>query len=403
MTNDILTPETTVFYAQIMPVFTNNLEEDDTLKVFDEKPNEEQTMVFIDIGKFSDDQINVEIISEAIYRAIARYYGSTEESEINEPTIAFVLDPAALMEYYSTAGLLTTSGTLGTGGILGPAGTLTGTGDSAKARMLSVCSQTELSFDEGMRKLRDVTAYWTEEAMAGGAVYVRGGRTGSTGCTNNGQADWIADKLLQYFPTDPLPASCPARDGPYSTQCRDDLRNDYQSKMVSTFTNVICGDCGTYLAQMYECAFGNTHQFMTHPFTAPIIATTPGAITGYRDYHAIFDEKTGGGRPQYGDNPGSCWDAVSQIPGGLRFGDVIDLPGHWVMYTGGVGLPYEIMEMGGYNWGGYSGVQRSTASFNGQEHGGVKIITSAQAALSAHTVRGCAVRRPSTQPARYEP
>ena len=77
--NDLLTPDTTVFYSQIMPVVLDSIEEKSPLSVFKELPDpENQVMVFIDTVPFTNlsaAQINYQGIAEAIQRAIIRYYG----------------------------------------------------------------------------------------------------------------------------------------------------------------------------------------------------------------------------------------------------------------------------------------------------------------------------------------
>lgn len=77
--NDLLTPDTTVFYSQVMPVIIESVEDQSPLSVFKELPDpENQVMVFIDTAPFANlsaTQINYHSIADAIQRAIIRYYG----------------------------------------------------------------------------------------------------------------------------------------------------------------------------------------------------------------------------------------------------------------------------------------------------------------------------------------
>jgi hypothetical protein len=77
--NDLLTPDTTVFYSQVMPVVVESIEEDSPLSVFKELPDpDNQLMVFINTAPFANlsaTQIKYHSIADAIQRAIIRYYG----------------------------------------------------------------------------------------------------------------------------------------------------------------------------------------------------------------------------------------------------------------------------------------------------------------------------------------
>ena len=88
--NDLLTPETVVFYSQIMPVYTDVLADQSPLRVLRDQSSTQQVILFLDIAKFSDDQVDVDNTALAIYRAIERYYGGYELGEIAGATFSFV-------------------------------------------------------------------------------------------------------------------------------------------------------------------------------------------------------------------------------------------------------------------------------------------------------------------------
>jgi hypothetical protein len=92
--NDLLTLETTVLYAQLMPIYADSLDEKSPLRVFKEISNPEQLMVFIDVSKFSADQIDMEAASDAIYRGISRYYGSRVAPQPRVPTLSYTVLPS---------------------------------------------------------------------------------------------------------------------------------------------------------------------------------------------------------------------------------------------------------------------------------------------------------------------
>lgn len=394
--NDILTADTVIFYVQIMPIYVEALDDDSPLRVFAEKSSPDQVMVFIDISDFTDDQVDVEKVSEAVYRALDRYHGAFNLPLISGATLSFTAPAAG-----AAAGGPVVAGPEVSGA---PPERLTGTGDSAPARMFSVCSSGELGLEQGMQKLKSVAQYWAEQSMADGAVYVKGGITvrGSLQCSNNGRPKWIMETLKRYYPSDPLPSICnPATGDTQTAECREELRRVYQTKVVDHFSGkYLCADCATYLAQMFRCAFGSLHKYTTHPLTMPVIAGTHGAISGYSDEGDVrFNDAVWG--VDKGEN---CWDSVivAQLGGRLQFGDVIELiPNHYVLYTGGAGLSYELLEMGGFAFPSSAGITRGDYSFkiNGEGPRGVRTENRADIALRAAR-KGCLVRRAGNEPSR---
>ncbi|MBN1544064.1 hypothetical protein JW898_01225 [Candidatus Woesearchaeota archaeon] len=398
--NDLLTPETVVYYNQIMPVYVGSVDDDSPLRVFAEKSSEGQVMVFLDISDFADEQVDVEKFSEAVYRALSRYYSQPEAPYVHGATLSFTAPPEGGYPAGGAAGAgasgVRVSGT--------PPDALTGSGSTAPARMFSVCSESGLSLEQGMNRLKSVAAYWAQQSLADGAVYVKGGRTarGSLQCSNNGLPNWVMQTLKRYYPSDPLPSICnPASGDSQTAECREELRRVYQEKVVDRFSGrYLCADCATYLVQMFTCALGSTHKYTTHPLTMPVIAGTRGAISGYdADGDVIFNNAVWG--QDRGEN---CWDSVivSQLGGTLQFGDVIQLiPNHYVLYTGGVGLDYELLEMGGFAFPSGSGITRGDYSLeiNGERPSGVRTIQRAEVALRA-VRKGCIIRRAANEPSR---
>jgi hypothetical protein len=90
MINDLLTPESVVFYTQVMPVFVDTLKDQSPLRIFREISNPSQVIVFIDISTFTNDQITVDNVVNAISRSIERYYGASKLPPISGSTLSFV-------------------------------------------------------------------------------------------------------------------------------------------------------------------------------------------------------------------------------------------------------------------------------------------------------------------------
>ncbi|NQU79769.1 metallophosphoesterase [Candidatus Woesearchaeota archaeon] len=127
LVNDLLTPDTEVYYAQVMPVYTDSLPETSGLRIFKEASNPDQLMVFIDVSKFTSEQIDVNAISTAIYTAIARYYGG--DDLIGSSAATFMFETVAPDISAQQAGVMSTqaqqAGSL--------SGQVAGTAESASA------------------------------------------------------------------------------------------------------------------------------------------------------------------------------------------------------------------------------------------------------------------------------
>ncbi len=97
--NDILTPETAVFYTQIVPVFQDSISKESPLNVFKEASTKDQVMVFLDIANFDDAEVDVDKTVESIYRAVQRYYGNTNIPPVEGHTLG---TPAGLQKIFSS-------------------------------------------------------------------------------------------------------------------------------------------------------------------------------------------------------------------------------------------------------------------------------------------------------------
>ncbi|MBW2971469.1 hypothetical protein KY359_00390 [Candidatus Woesearchaeota archaeon] len=415
MINDLLTSDTLVYYTQVMPVFTGGVDDDSPLRVFDERSSPDQVMVFLDVSRFGDDQINVDKVVDAIYRAVERYYGGHEVGPVVGATFSFTAPPPGMLS--PTARATELGEGAGRPGAqrpqqFTPAEIPDASGDSAPRRMFSVCERSKQSLAEGMRNLLAITPVWAQESTNDGAVYVKGGFTaqGNLQCTNHGLPSWIIEQLTKFFPGEAIawPAGCdPSAGDKQSRECKQALRQLFQERVALPHYSgrYLCGDCMTYLVQLYRCAFGQVELHKTHPTTAPVIAGTPGAISGYNeDGDVIYNKQVWG--VNQGDN---CWDDVimPQLGGRLQFGDLIEMiPKHFVMYTGGAGLDYELIEMGGFSFPSSSGITTGyralTINLGGEKPRSVRVIQHADIALR-NVKKGCLIRRASEQPSTFIP
>ena len=349
--------------------------------------------------------------------------GSPTESDGHEgPMITYIGDrPAAPVEEPTEKSLLDIGSLVG-----GDLGEVSGT--TPVERMHSVCSTKRLSFEEGLASLHVILPYWVEEGMNhGGVIYVRAGRTkrvsvdGVSGYKCTGRADpfWAKRALVKHDPEFELPESCSTRMG--SGDCSRDMRELYQSRIVNQLEGVLCGDCTSFMMQLYDCAWGGTTPFTTDPLTAPVVAASPGLIEGYE-----YDSNRGGykiklaswrderGRKRLGQKGvdfGTCWSTIEdQLDGKLLPGDLIQFfePGHFVVYTGGLKnrhgkrVNYELVEVGAYAFTTKRIQRGNTRRMNGKRMAGMRTVESAREALSGSRVdRGCVVRRVSKRPRKF--
>ncbi len=86
--NHLLTPESAVLYAQVMPVDPKKISSDSPLAVFKEKNRPDQAMVFIDMGRFSKEQVQVRNFAQALEEAVQHYYGKRSREHVSGPTVS---------------------------------------------------------------------------------------------------------------------------------------------------------------------------------------------------------------------------------------------------------------------------------------------------------------------------
>ncbi|MFA6537222.1 MAG: hypothetical protein WCT18_02370 [Patescibacteria group bacterium] len=146
---------------------------------------------------------------------------------------------------------------------------------------------------------------------------------------------------------------------------------------------LICADCGSFIGHLYNCFNKNT---------GGRVKAGVGCGTGVKNYVFTMtkEEKT---------------DAkLDEVIEKLQFGDVMYLQltggGHYILYTGKVGLPYEILEMGGGGWNDIknksmgSSLATKHMGIEKAEWSGVNITTTAKHYLSEvkNFVKICAYR-----------
>lgn len=105
---------------------------------------------------------------------------------------------------------------------------------------------------------------------------------------------------------------------------------------------LFCGDCFTTVMQLYRCFDRSALTLVRDMRPDPVACEPRGSESDY-----VFFLR----RSESGAAIGEA--ALDAVIGRLRFGDVISFckapnsgTGHVFMYTGGVGLPYEMIEMG---------------------------------------------------------
>jgi hypothetical protein len=94
---------------------------------------------------------------------------------------------------------------------------------------------------------------------------------------------------------------------------------------------------------------------------------------------------------------------VPQLGGRLEFGDVIVIPGHYILYTGDAGLDYEIVEMGrGKMSGDFSTAKITATNPDGKSKLGIRLTGKAETALKSLRW-GCIIRRVGAPDQRLTP
>jgi hypothetical protein len=222
------------------------------------------------------------------------------------------------------------------------------------ARMWQVCrGQDGPALDPRgqLLRLKEIVDIWKRIGIdEGGGVYVRGG---NRSCTPRnlgpdiGQGHWVFKELHKFATKNPpqidlnaigLPSGCPAviqaydeehPDASFSAACVVPAWDAYNRAVVSHYraAGLYCADCILNVRNIYQC-FGRMQTQVQ--YIADHVCHEPGSNG------SIFNLQAGASAAQIDA-------ALAQ----LRFGDGMVNGGHAWLYTGGAGLGYEIMEMGG--------------------------------------------------------
>ncbi len=212
-------------------------------------------------------------------------------------------------------------------------------GDTPYAKLTSICKPAGTG---SASTLQQILPTWVDIGSHGGAQYVRGGWKDGSGCTSFGANNWWLLNFFEKHNISPPVPNTPTNVGNMSAADQKALNKDttlnaallkyYNEKVVPNYTSagVLCGDCGTWIQQLYLCS-GMAKNIKTNRF---------------------YEEGSNRCDAPYclaGDPQKTCGEVASTIPGGLKFGDIFRSLafGHWFLYTGGAGLPYEMAQMGG--------------------------------------------------------
>lgn len=264
-----------------------------------------------------------------------------------------------------------------------------------RQKMMAACGAKDGfslgSYEQRVDRLVNIVKVWKEVGVdQGGAVYIRGG------ASNCGyfsiDPGWIINVMANVVEKDGtqanlsgacLSAAQQASQLPYAKrgaigvmfkdQCaKKDQQwwTEYKRLAVDRAkkAGMLCGDCASTLRALYfQCFDGGNYrgnvQQRFDPYRAGRQIVTKGGTCKTRgadpkDKRYVFQLS----------NPGPS--DISEVVGKLRFGDVIGWQrgdvGHVLMYTGGKGLDFEIMEMGGGGRGDVSGAGGALAQKNAQ-------------------------------------
>lgn len=85
--NKLLTPGTEVSFVQIFPVFQQQIDKKSPLQGLFVMSDETKPTIFLDLGSFAPNEINVENTAYAIFNGIHQYYDSQKSIVLNAPPI----------------------------------------------------------------------------------------------------------------------------------------------------------------------------------------------------------------------------------------------------------------------------------------------------------------------------
>ncbi|MBU0649017.1 hypothetical protein KJ969_02870, partial [Patescibacteria group bacterium] len=209
-------------------------------------------------------------------------------------------------------------------GVIAEPATSTPSGGTSRDKLLSVCKSRSAGGTVTASDLKAILKTWIDIGTVGGATYIRGGFTKQSACTNNAQKDYALKILNDQGIKIPEGAA------------HEDLKQLYQQEIVDKVfeDGRLCGDCVSWTQQLFECAG------MGYQLRFPAMKSRKEQYLKYR----------------ISTSDNSCAEARDNIPGGIKFGDIIHYrnlsdAGHMVTYIGDNGISgledYEIVEMGG--------------------------------------------------------
>ncbi|MBI5398108.1 glycoside hydrolase family 104 protein [Candidatus Woesearchaeota archaeon] len=85
--NKLLTPATEVSFVQVLPVFKQQADKKSPLQALFAVSDEQKPIIFLDLGSFAANEINVENAAYAIFNGVHRYYDSNKSILLTAPPI----------------------------------------------------------------------------------------------------------------------------------------------------------------------------------------------------------------------------------------------------------------------------------------------------------------------------
>lgn len=221
---------------------------------------------------------------------------------------------------------------------------------SWRASALAVCGDSNvsgMSLDQRKGRLKAIVNAWTNLASTqAGSVYIRGGTLSCSPATAEFKYKaHILNGIKRSGYTVNVPPECLNEETAVTdSNCHAPLAAEYSrlAARPAATNGLICGDCQSYQMSVMKCFGGNAYAQLVRnnmPKTSNGAACTH--YTPGPDDVAFI--KTSGNRFSDAD--------IQSFVGRLQFGDIVYWSSdsrvrHAFMYTGGAGLPYQIVEMG---------------------------------------------------------
>lgn len=256
-----------------------------------------------------------------------------------------------------------------------------------RSAMMAACGNKDGStlptYQEKMQRLKQIVLVWAEVgANQGGAIYINGGNAACTYSNPNPnyvlaslgripqlvtglstQCDAILDEQVAIMntyaqrdaeykaavkakvkplPPKPLDAKSNAKELVIKyniargNECYTQFQANYDRIFLEKARNagLLCGDCGSTIASLYQCFDNNFRKDVS-------------TYTGFGQGCAGVAARTGTPYVPGCSLVNPTVDQINNCRKNLRFGDVFGTSKHVFMYTGGAGLGFDILEMGG--------------------------------------------------------